>query len=212
MADIMTPLLIVAVVGIAIFMLFQLSKKTGVQKQVLFLRPRDKRGERLDITRETDRSVLCEKSTPVHRFIKIGSGWNIKDKGRTSTVFLGLEGSAYTAMIKEEKELKLSTEEFLRTLWGNKIYENMPDKMRDAVEKDQYGVTIEPLKIDTEALGLEKLSSDDVNDESDAVVLSRLSNRGQAENLKTKLLQNLVWFGLGLGAYAILQNIFGAIT
>ncbi len=58
-----------------VFVLIHLSGKTKVTKEVMFFRPRDKRGEKFEITRETDRSVLCEKSDPVHRFIKIGASF-----------------------------------------------------------------------------------------------------------------------------------------
>lgn len=212
MVDLITPMAAVAVVVAMIFALFKLSKKAKVNKEIMFLRPRDKRGERLDITKETDRSVICERSTPVHRFIKVGPAYVFKDGGRTSVRFIGLEGSAYTAQLKEEKSVKVSVVDFLQTLWGSKIYEALPKKMRDAIEHDVIGITVEPQKIDAESHGLDKLSSDDVNDESDAVVLDRLAKHGQTESIKQKLLANLVWLGLGAGLYAILSNVFGAIT
>jgi len=41
-------------------------------KEVMFLRPRDRRGKRMRVTRETDRSAFCERENPPHRFIKFG--------------------------------------------------------------------------------------------------------------------------------------------
>lgn len=185
---------------------------TKLRKEVMFLRPRDKRGEKLDITRETDRSVSCEKTDPVHRFIKVGPAYVFKDGARTLVRFFGVEGSAYTAQLKDEKEVKVSTADYLKTLWGQKIYDNLPTKMRELVEDDKIGVTIEPHKINAEDEGLEKLSSDDVNDEADAIITNRLAKLGSTENVKQKLLGNLVWLGLGAGLYAILQNLIGAMT
>lgn len=212
MVDLITPIAAIAVVALMIFVIFQLSKKAKVHKEVMFLRPRDKRGERLDITKETDRSVLCEKSDPVHRFIKVGPAYVFKDGGKSSVRFIGLEGSAYTAQLKDEKMVQVSTVDFLKSLWGNKIYGALPQRMRDAIEHDKIGITVEPTKVNADELGLEKLSSDDVNDEGDAVVLNRLAKQGQTENLKQKLLANLVWLGLGAGLYAIATNILGAMT
>lgn len=209
--DILPGVLAVAVTVMLVFVLIHLSGKTKVTKEVMFFRPRDKRGEKFEITRETDRSVLCEKSDPVHRFIKIGASFVFKDGGRTSVRFLGIEGSAYTAIIKGREKFVLSTVDFLKSLWGDKVYNALPTRMRDAIEKDKIGITIEPTKINPEEHGLDKLSSDDVNDEGDAVVLNRLAKQGLAENAKQKLLGNLVWLGLGAGIYAILQNVFGAL-
>jgi len=208
--DILPGALAVAITVLLIFGLIWLSGKSKVRKEVDFLRPRDKRGERLDVTHETDRSVLCEKANPIHRFIKVGPAFTFKNGGKTSTKFYGIEGSAYTAQLKQEELVKISVVDFLKTLWGKDLYEHMPAKMKDAVEKDKIGITIEPVKINPEEHGLDKLSSDDVNDEGDAVVLNRLAKQGMAENVKQKLLGNLLWFGLGLGAYAILQNLLGA--
>jgi len=210
--DLLTPIAAISVVVVLVFVLFRLSKKAKLQKEVMFLRPRDKRGERLDVTKETDRSLSCENSTPVHRFIKVGPAYVFKDGSRTSVRFIGLEGSAYTAQVKNDAEVKLPITEFLRTLWGDAIYNALPARLRTAVERDIIGVTVEPEKINAEAAGLEKLSSDDVNDESDAVVLDRLSKHGSSESLKQKFLGNLVWLGLGAGIYAILQNIFAGIA
>ena len=176
------------------------------KKEVMFLRPRDKRGEKLIVTKETDRSILCEQSDPIHRFIKVGSSFIYKDGGKTSIRFFGIEGSAYTAMLKPEDPVSIPVVQFLQTLWGAKIYNALPQKMKDAVEKDKLGITIEPTKINADDLGLDKLTSDDVNDEGDATILQRLAKFGQSDNPKAKLLNNLIWVGLGIGIAAILAN------
>lgn len=208
--DVLPGVLAVGVIGVLVFVFFWLSNKTKHLKEVLFFRPRDKRGEVLDITRETDRSVACERSNPVHRFIKIGAGFTFKDRGKTVTRFLGIEGSAYTAPLNLTKDvIKVSVEDFLRGIWGNKVYDYMPKKMRDAVEKDKIGITIEPVKINPADYGLEALSSDEVNDESDAVVLDRLSKFGSSENIKTKMLQNLIWVALGFALAIIISKFVG---
>lgn len=211
MLDLLPGIAAALAVVVMIVFLMRLSNKAKLHKEVIFLRPRDKRGEKLEITHETDRAILCENSNPVHRFIKIGSSFVFKDGGRTSVRFFGIEGSAYSATIKNEAEVKLSTKDFLTNLWTEKVYKALPSKLREAVESDSIGITIEPATIDPEEHGLKHLTSDDVNDEGDATILNRLSKMGEDLNTKQKLLANLVWLGLGAGMYAIIQNIFGAI-
>ena len=184
----------------------QAEGKAPQKNEVLFLRPRDKRGERLSVTRETDRSVLCEKSDPIHRFIKVGSSWNFKEGSKNIIRFFGIEGSAYTPIIKDEEEIQLTIPEFLKSLWTDRVYNALPKKLRKALEDDELGVIIDPVEITAEDYGLTKLSSDDVNDEGDAIVLNRLANQGYRENIKQKLLGNLIWLLLGVGIAGILSN------
>lgn len=206
MADILPGVLAVAAVGALIFVFFFLSGKAKTRKEVMFLRPRDLRGERLEITKETDKAILCEQANPIHRFIKIGPGWTFKEGGKTSHRFFGVEGSAYTAVVKGTETFKVALEEYLQTLWGPRIYLALPQKLKDAIEKDKFGVTVEPAKINAEDKDLPTLSSDDVNDEGDATILQRLAKFGASDNPKTKMLNNIIWLGLGIGLAAILKN------
>ena len=196
----------VAAITVLVFVGILISvSRSRPRKEVLFLRPRDKRGERLDVTRETDRSVLCERSNPIHRFIKIGPAWVFHDGRRTITRFLGVEGKAYTAVLKGDKKIEMSIHEYLQSIWGKKIYESMPKKLRRALERDKTGVIVD---VDVpEPEGLPRLTSDDINDEGDAVVLNRLARMGTATSIKQQLYHNLVWFFLGLGFAAILSHM-----
>ena len=206
MVDVLTSVLIIGAVAFIGYLLYWSSNKTKTHKRVDFLRPRDKRGESLEVTKETDHSVICEQSNPIHRFIKIGPAFNFKDGGRHIIKFFGIEASAYTATLQGAETFTLSVQEFLETLWGKKIYGALPTVMKDAVEKDKLGVTIEPVKVDTAALGLTEISSDEVNDEADATILERLARFGSSENPRAKLLNNLIWLGLGIGLAAILAH------
>jgi len=201
-----TGILAIGATALIVFVIIFLTSKTKTKKEVLFLRPRDKRGERLEVTRETDRSVLCEKSNPIHRFIKVGSAWTFKEGGKTSTRFFGIEGSAYTPIIKGGEEERFTLSEHLRNIWTDRIYEALPEKLRNAIERDKFGVIVDPIEINIGDYGLTNLSSDDVNDEGDAIVLNRLANQGYRENVKQKLLGNLIWLALGVGIAGILSN------
>lgn len=203
---------IVAVVTVIILVLgfTMLAGKGKVKKSVTFLRPRDKRGEKLEITKETDRSLWCEKSDPPHRFVKVGSSFIVKNRSRSNIEFYGIEGSAYTAEVevKEGKEpIKMTVPEYLKELFGEKIYEALPDKLITLIEKAKWGITIEPVRVDVDEKDLPNLSSDDVNDEGDAVVLNRLAKYGSTENLKQKFLGNLVWAFVGFGIAMFLVNL-----
>lgn len=206
MVDTLTAVIAVGCIAAVIFFLYWSANKTKTHKKVDFLRPRDKRGETLEVTRETDHSVVCEQSNPIHRFIKVGPAFNFKEGGHHTIKFFGIEASAYTAGLKNTKPFVMSVQEFLKTLWGKKIYEALPDIMKDAVEKDKLGVTIEPDKVDAKSLGLNEVSSDEVNDEADATILERLARFGASDNPRTKMLNNLIWLGLGIGLAAILSN------
>jgi hypothetical protein len=206
MVDTLIIVLAVASVAFIGYLLYWSSNRTKTHKRVDFLRPRDKRGESLEITRETDHSVICEQSNPIHRFIKIGPAFNFKDGGRHIIKFFGIEASAYTASLRGTETFQIPVQEFLQHLWGNKIYNALPTVMKEAVEKDKIGVTIEPVKVDSAALGLEQVSSDEVNDEADATILERLARFGSSENPRAKLLNNLIWLGLGIGIAAILAR------
>lgn len=187
-----------------VFIAFSSASKKH-RKEVLFLRPRDKRGETLKVTRETDRSLWCELSDPVHRFIKVGPAFDFIDGKRVVTRFFGIEGSAYTASLGNPVGVKMSVDDFLKNVWGEEVYNKLPQKLRDVVEKGKFGITIEPKEIISE--DLPRLTSDDVNDEGDAVILNRLAKMIPTGSLKENIINHLIWFFLGLGFAAILARI-----
>jgi len=170
------------------------------RKEVLFLRPRDRRGEVLEVTRETDRSLICEKSNPLHRFIKTSPGYTFVDRGKAVTRFWGIEGTVYTAIVKGGKEIKMELTDFLRDAWG-KAYDKMPEKMKQAIKN--VGVLVEPVPITPQEYGLPTLSSDEINDEADAIMLSRLAHVAKPET-RREFYQMLIGIGLGVGLALVL--------
>jgi len=170
------------------------------RKEVLFLRPRDRRGEILEVTRETDRSLICEKSNPLHRFIKTAPGYTFIDGGKPVTRFWGIEGTVYTALIKGGEEIRMKLTDFLRDAWG-KTYDKMPEKLKKLVEN--VDVIVEPVPIKPEEHGLPTLSSDEINDEADAIMLSRLAHVAKPET-RREFYQMLIGIGLGFGLCLLL--------
>ena len=132
-------LVIVALFGLLAFKFLQSKKPI---KEVLFLSPRDRRGERLRVTRETDRSVFCERSNPVHRFFKLGPAYEFHENGRLVTRFFAVEGSAYTADLRDPtnpKPIIMTLDEYLRGLWGD-MYDKMPSRLRKKIEGKVFSV------------------------------------------------------------------------
>lgn len=170
------------------------------RKEVLFLRPRDRRGEILEVTRETDRSLICEKANPLHRFIKTSPGYTFVDGSKPVTRFWGIEGTVYTAVVKGGREIKMKLTDFLRDVWG-KAYDKMPKEMREAIEN--VGILVEPEPIDAEGYGLPSLSSDEINDEADAIMLGRLAQTTKPET-RREFYHILIGIGLGVGLTLVL--------
>jgi len=166
-------------------------------KEVMFLRPRDRRGKRMRVTRETDRSAFCERENPTHRFIKLGPAYEFQEGGRLVTRFFGVEGSAYTADLSgpNPNPLRLTLGEILSEYdW----YRKLPQRIRDEVEKAKFGVVVDVKAIDPDEYGLPRWTSDDVHDEADAVILRRLAAGSQVSTVKREFYQLMVGIGLGM--------------
>lgn len=176
-------------------------------KKILLLRPRDRRGKSLTVTQETDLGLVCKPTKGVtHRFIKVGPSWVFHEAGRMITRFLGLEGTAYTAIVKGDELVNVSIKEFLIFLWDKKFYDAIPEVQRDKVETDVIGVTIRVQKIDEEEEGLSALTADDINDENDNIVLSKIAEP-QKVDLSQNILRNAMWLLLGaFGMYFIVTR------
>lgn len=147
-------------------------------KEVLLLRPRDKRGLTIPVALESDIGLTCKKTEGiVRRFLKAGPSWTFASKTKVVTRFLGLEGTAYTVAIKGNEMTQVSLEDTLRLLWGDK-YNKLPEDLKDPIEKDKVGVTIgvQPIEEQEEMI---PMSSDDLHDAGDGVVLEKLAAGAQ---------------------------------
>ncbi len=163
------------------------------KKSIDVRRTRDKRAFTMPITSETEIALHCPKKEGVHwRFYKSGPGWTYPNG---SAKFDGIEGSAFTSVIKNDKPVTLKLAEALRILWGEVAYDNMPKPMKEVVEKHQFGVTVYPEKISDEdkAGGLSAMS---IDDENDAKVISHIA---KAVEGKKKMDWNTVLMGIAVG-------------
>ncbi len=166
-------------------------------KKVLLLRPRDRRGKSLSVSQETDLGLVCKASKGVtHRFIKVGPSWVFHEGGRMITRFIGLEGTAYTALAKGNEIVNVSVKEFLEFLWGPEFYSAIPKTQRDKVEEDVQGITIKVQAIDEDEVGLPTLTADDINDENDNIVLAKIAEPQKASTSQN-IMNNIIWLALG---------------
>lgn len=165
------------------------------EKRVELLRPRDSRGKILAVVEETDIGLTCRESGGVtYRFIKAGRGWTYNVRGKMITKFFGIEGTAYTGITRGNETETVSVSKFLRWIWKDKFYDQIPDKQKQAIETDVYGITIELQKIDEDALGLPTLRPVDIHDEDEGVMIRRFA-KGAQDN-KPESYMNFVATGL----------------
>jgi len=164
------------IIGIAIYIVISLKP----EKRVELLRPRDSRGRVLPVVEETDLGLTCKKTGGVtHRFIKAGRGWTFNVRGKMITKFFGMEGRAYTGIIKGDEIVNVSIAEFLKWTWGPKFYEAIPEQQRQSVETDVQGITVEVQRVNEDEFGLPTLRSDDVHDEDESVMIRRFAKGAQ---------------------------------
>jgi hypothetical protein len=147
-------------------------KTRKTSKSIDVLRPRDKRAFTMPIIAETEISLRCPKKEGVYwRFYKTGPGWTFPNG---LTKFFGIEGTAYTAVLRNDKPVTMRLSQALQILWGIDDYKKMPPQMREIVEKHSIGVTISPEKIpDEDKTG--SLSAANVDDENDQKAMDRLA-------------------------------------
>lgn len=154
----------------------------GGKNKVIVLQTRDKRAYELPILNERELSIECPKKDDyTRRYYKAGAGYTLPNG---NVIFFALEDNAYTAVVKNDSEVKVRLPEALRTLWGDRIYDDMPPELRDPLEKHKYGVTIIPEKVSVEDKEgtLTPALIDDENDQKALDHLSKaLKDRGKMD-------------------------------
>lgn len=167
------------------------------EKRVELLRPRDSRGKVLTVIQETDIGLTCKGvKGVVHRFIKAGRGWTFNVNGKMITKFFGIEGSAYTGLIRGDDIVRVSVPEFLKHTWGPKFYDAIPTQQKQAIETDVEGITIEALRIDEEEAQLPRLRSADVFDEDESIMIRRFA-KGVQEKGPVSFVNYVISTGVG---------------
>ena len=181
----------------AVMTIYYVNQKGGANTEVYLLRRRDRRGERLRAAIETDLAVTCKKVKGVtHRFIKTGPGYTFAVGNRVVTRFFGVEGTAYTGVVKGSELKKIPVNEYVGTVLGSDFYDKMPDEAKRRLEDDIIGVTVEIEKIDPQEHDLISLSSDQIHNEERSEVLKDIVVP-QEKTLGQNIYLMAVWLVLG---------------
>lgn len=117
---------------------------------VMKILPKDRRFVDFKIAEETAVSVECEdkKGYPPHRFLKIAQGFygtTGRFVKRTSTRYLGKEGTAYLWLTEQDrlKRVDGGLPAYLKTLWGETGFNEMPKDLKTKVETSTVLVTVD---------------------------------------------------------------------
>ena len=94
--------------GAVLVGLYVVIKKTRPRREVMYLRERDRRGQRLSISEETATAASCRARKGIDkRFFKFAGAYTFNEGGMV-TRFFGKEGTAYT--YKPQEHLATKTE------------------------------------------------------------------------------------------------------
>jgi len=176
--------------------------------------PGERRGIELQVLKETDFGLYTKKAEGVtRRFIKLARGFNIRRGNKLFTTFFGLEGNIFTAQ-PGRSTMKRTLEETLIFLWGEDFWAQIPEPEKKIIEKGEIGVTIDvdpadmgQIEAETseDAEKIAKLSSVDINAESDATVLQVIAETNkQKDTSRRELYQMIIGVGLGMGLMLLL--------
>jgi hypothetical protein len=175
---------------------------SGGKKKIIILQTRDKRAYELPIKRERELTLEAKKDGKERRYYKAGPGFTLPNG---TTIFFGLEGSAYTAIVKDDKSQSMGLPAAMRSLWGDQAYDKMPQALKEPLEKHRFGVTIYPEKIANEDKMVE-LTAESVDDENDKKALDHLGN-ALKNNKKMDWMTFLQGAAIGLAVCYILANM-----
>lgn len=194
-----------------------LLRPKGGNRVLKFLR-NDKRFIRFDVAKEYAFSVRCKrkKGYPIQRFIKLNSGWSgvvgtfLK---KAITLFIGVQGTAYTYPIKDgtiDKDYSgdlLTLDTVLKGAWGEEFYNKIPEENREAILNGKVNVTVDVgSDPDLTELKLKHMSAEDLKIEEDKSA-SETFWEGREETKKGAWIQWMFIFGSGIAAALILQII-----
>lgn len=176
--------------------------------EVMHMNPVDGRFRTLQVQRETDEAAYCKKKDGVpYRFFKSpeGKGWTEK-----ITRFLTVEGYSLICGLKlDDIKADVSVESFLRTIWGDGAFNNLPQLLRDRLnEKIGVTVTVKPLEVDNETQEkLDELKADAILYDAD---LENLADFGISKESKSNMqafTEKIPWIMVGLALSYILRDL-----
>ena len=144
-----------------------------IGNQVMKFIPSDHRFIDLKIEEETAISVQCKKvkGMPIQRFFKLHPGFTGivgRVLKKAITRYIGIEGTAYTWKIEEGRWKKLgSLSDAIKTVWGIKFWESVPEIQREKLEESRIQVTVGLDKAPLTPAGMRSISEEDIKQEED---------------------------------------------
>lgn len=173
--------------------------------QVIKFIPEDHRFVDLDIDEETSISVYCKKKKgmPPHRFLKKSPGYTGivgRFLKKPVTRYLGVEGTAYTWKIDAGSWHRVGNlDEAVRTIWGEKFWNEVPEPMREKLEESRITVTVGLDKAPLTPPGHRSISEEDIKSEEDrkaAETFWQERQRAQRGMYINMLLAGMAGFGV----------------
>jgi len=183
-----------------------------IGNKVIKFAPADHRFIEMGIDEETAISLQCKKvkGSPVNRFFKHHPGFTGivgRILKKPITLFLGLEGTAYTWKLQEGTWIKIGgLAKALRTVWGEDFWNTVPQRQRNLIEESKINVTVGLDESPITPAGMRSISEEDIKQEEDRKASKTFWAEHQGQ-IKGWFLNMLFAGGTGFGIALALQII-----
>jgi len=171
--------------------------KRGASKEVYLFYPDSLSFDELTVEQEVEIGLTCRPHEGVtYRYQKQGPGWN----GEKRRLWLAAPGVPLTAYLKEEELVESSIRDFLCFVWGEKVYNKLPDDLRDPIESTAYGatVTVEPVQLtEDQEKTLSSVSAYQILRQHVINVFRDFAVAEPTKDASEIWLNRLLWLGLG---------------
>lgn len=178
--------------------------------RVIKFSPTDHRFNELPVDEETAISVQCKKKKgmPLQRFFKHHPGFTGivgRILKKPVTMFLGLEGTAYTWRLQEGAWIKIGNlAKALRTIWGEDFWATVPGRQKELCETSKINVTVGLDEAPITPFGMRSVSEEDIKQEEDRKASKTFWQEHQAQ-MKGWFLNMIFAGGTGFGIALALQ-------
>ena len=182
------------------------------KNRVLKVSPESGRGIELKVKSEDATTLYCNAvgKIPPQRFIKRLAAYTIVKKGfmklQNYALWIGRYGTAYVQHFGKKK-VKVSLRDAVYTIFGKKLYDQIPEKQLEQIEKGELGVVIEFPDDPLTPEGLPSISEDDINRDADQQAMKSLWSAYETEK-RSSVIQTVAWMGTGIAIGIILSLFF----
>jgi len=180
-----------------------------IKKEVMRLNPVDHRFTPLKVDRELEEVIYCKKHAGTKPIaFKVGPGWTSDSGGEVR--FLTVEGNPLVSWI-EGKDVKVeSVEKYLKLVWGDKAYLNMPETLRKALTDRSVGVavTVMPMIPDFDLkAAFNEVKAESILYEADLQQTSEIGTSKEVKKNLDKVMEKIPWLLGGMGLTYVLMGL-----